>query len=64
MAIGVRAVGAGAVAQGTGRPIALTAVLLVVVESAKAVLALGGYETPILAMRFPTDILYYRKEIS
>jgi hypothetical protein len=29
-------------------------------ESAKGVLALGGYETQILAMRFPTGILYYR----
>jgi hypothetical protein len=32
----------------------------VLVESAKAGLALGGYETPILAMRYPSEILYYR----
>ena len=29
-------------------------------ESAKGGLVLGGYETQILAMRFPTGILYYR----
>ena len=37
-----------------------TRTAMILTESAKAGLALGGYETPILAMRYPTEILYYR----
>ena len=37
-----------------------SATSMILTESAKGDLALGGYETQILAMRFPIGILYYR----